>query len=96
MESDRTADALYKSDYNTTFLCGSCRRLTTPCQNDDYVSCESCSKSPELASVTQKAAAVLTQLTETLAGLASEFRGSIHVSARSILLSISSYTLNSS
>jgi len=63
-------------------LCRRCRRLTTEDRElDDQDNCEHCKQNPELAWVTQAAAAGLTQLAETLrSGISSEQRGIIRVS----------------
>jgi hypothetical protein len=65
-------------------LCHGCRRPTTQDRevelgNPD--SCEKCKRNPELAWITQAAAAGLTQLAETLrSGIPSDQRGTIRVS----------------
>ncbi|KAM3068787.1 hypothetical protein ACMFMG_010958 [Clarireedia jacksonii] len=59
-------------------LCRQCRRQTSLDQDEESLPecCEHCQKNPELALVTQAAAAGLTQLAETLrSGIASEKRG---------------------
>jgi hypothetical protein len=68
---------------DTAILCRRCRRLTTQHQDLElYESCEECRRNPELALVTQKAAAALTQLADTInSGLPSDQRGVIRVSS---------------
>ncbi|TVY71457.1 hypothetical protein LSUE1_G006401 [Lachnellula suecica] len=62
----------------TASLCRRCRRLLDQ-DSDSLGACEDCKRDPELANVTQAAAAGLTQLVETLSsGISSDQRGSIH------------------
>ncbi|PMD36483.1 hypothetical protein L207DRAFT_82607 [Hyaloscypha variabilis F] len=63
---------------DTAFLCRRCRRLTTQVRDLELEACEECESNPELALVTQKAAAALTKLANTLvSGISSVRRGVI-------------------
>jgi len=66
---------------DTAILCRRCRRLTTQVRDLELEACEECESNPELALVTQKAAAALTKLANTLvSGISSVRRGVIRVS----------------